>query len=317
MNLLDIYKELNTEEKCLTFLEHMRWPDGVKCLSCESLRITRIIAKGKLNKKSGKRSPDRELYQCNECRFQFTATTGTVYHDTHLPLCKWFLAIALITESKKGISANQLARALGVQYRTAWYLAHRIRKAMVDTNAPKLKGIVEIDETYIGGKQRGHRSKLKNKDVVIGVRERGGPIRFVQTPDNKADTVYQVIPDHVAKDAEAIMTDESPIYNFQTTQFRNVRHERIKHKEKIYVRGDVHTNTVESAFSLFKRGLTGAFHKVSLKHLQRYLNEFSFRFNNRKDANLFGLTVRRMALAGNLPYAKLVEENAFTPFVRP
>jgi transposase-like protein len=316
MNLLDIYKELNTEEKCLTFLEHMRWPDGVKCLSCESLRITRITAKGKLNKKSGKRSPDRELYQCNECRFQFTATTGTVYHDTHLPLCKWFLAIALITESKKGISANQLSRALGVQYRTAWYLAHRIRKSMAEANPPKLSGIVEVDETYIGGKQRGHRSKLKNKDVVIGVRERGGPVRLVQTPDNKADTVYQVIADHVAKDAQAIMTDESPIYNFESTQFRNVRHERIKHKDKIYVRGDVHTNTVESAFSLFKRGLTGAFHAVSLKHLQRYLNEFSFRFNNRKDANLFGLTVRRMALAGNLPYAKLVEENAFTPFVR-
>src|SRR5579872_4306347 len=317
MNLLDIYKELNTEAKCLTFLEHMRWPDGVKCLSCESLRITRITAKGKLNKKTGHRSPDRELYQCNECRFQFTATTGTVYHDTHLPLSKWFLAIALITESKKGMSANQLARSLGVQYRTAWYLAHRIRKAMIDANPPKLSGIVEIDETYIGGKQRGHRSKLKNKDVVIGVRERGGPIRFVQTPDNKADTVYQVIADHVAKDAKAIMTDESTIYNFKETQFRNVRHERIRHKDKIYVRGDVHTNTVESAFSLFKRGLTGAFHKVSLKHLQRYLNEFSYRFNNRKDANLFGMTVRRMALAGNLPYAKLVEENAFTPFVRP
>jgi len=317
MNLLDIYKELNTEEKCLTFLEHMRWPDGVKCLSCESLRITRITSKGKTNKKTGRTGPDRQLYQCNECRFQFTATTGTVYHDTHLPLSKWFLAIALITESKKGISANQLSRALGVQYRTAWYLAHRIRKAMVDANRPKLKGIVEIDETYIGGKQRGHRSKLKNKDVVIGVRERGGDLRLVQTPDNKADTVYQVIAENVAKYAQGIMTDESTIYNFQTTQFHKVPHERIRHRDKIYVRGDVHTNTVESAFSLFKRGLTGAFHKVSLKHLQRYLNEFSFRFNNRKAADLFGMTVRRMALAGNLPYAKLVEENAFTPFVRP
>jgi len=317
MNLLDIYKELNTEAKCLAFLEHMRWPDGVKCLSCESLRITRITAKGKLNKKSGKRSPDRELYQCNECRFQFTATTGTVYHDTHLPLSQWFLAIALITESKKGISANQLARALGVQYRTAWYLAHRIRKAMVEANAPKLKGTVEIDETYIGGKHRGHKGKMKSKDVVIGVRERGGDLRLVQTPDNKAETVYQVIADHVDKDVQKIMTDESPIYNFETTYLHKVPHDRIKHKDKIYVRGDVHTNTVESAFSLFKRGLTGAFHKVSLKHLQRYLNEFSFRFNNRKAADLFGMTVRRMALAGSLPYATLIEENAFTPFIRP
>jgi len=145
MNLLDIYKELNTEQKCLTFLEHMRWPEGVTCLSCNSNRVSHIVSKGKTNKKTGKVGPDRHLLQCNECRFQFSATTGTVYHDTHLPLGKWFLAIALITESKKGISANQLSRALGVQYRTAWYLAHRIRKAMVDANQPKLKGIVEVD----------------------------------------------------------------------------------------------------------------------------------------------------------------------------
>ena len=157
MNLLDVYKELNTEAKCLAFLEHMRWPGGVKCVACESLRISNIVTKGKRNRKTGKVGPDRHLYQCNDCRFQFTATTGTVYHDTHLPLHKWFLAIALITESKKGISANQLARALKVQYRTAWYLAHRIRKAMIVPDQPKLKGTVEIDETYIGGRQRGRR----------------------------------------------------------------------------------------------------------------------------------------------------------------
>jgi transposase-like protein len=188
MNLLDVYKELNTEEKCLAFLECMRWPDGVRCLACESPKITRITTKGKLNKKSGKRSPDRELYQCNDCRFQFTVTTGTVYHDTHLPLSKWFIAIALITESKKGISANQLARALGVQYRTAWHLAHRIRKAMIEANPPKLTGVVEIDETYVGGKQRGHRSKLKNKDVVMGIRERGGDLRLINFPSRSKNT---------------------------------------------------------------------------------------------------------------------------------
>jgi transposase-like protein len=318
MNLLDIYKELNTEEKCLTFLEHMRWPDGVKCIACESPRITRITTKGKTNKKTGKVGPDRKLYQCNECRFQFTATTGTVYHDTHLPLAKWFLAIALISESKKGISANQLSRALGVQYRTAWHLAHRIRKAMVESDPPKLKGIVEVDETYIGGKIRGRKNKLKNKEVVVGVRERGGDLRLVHTVDNSSQSLYEVIAEHVDKDAEAIMTDELPAYDvLKLSQFHDVRRGRIRHKSKIYVQGDVHTNTVESAFSLFKRGITGAFHKVSLKHLQRYLNEFSYRFNNRKSANLFGLMVRRLAVAGNLPYAKLVEEHAFTPFVRP
>lgn len=319
MNLLDVHKELNTEAKCIAFLEHMRWPNGVKCVSCESLRITPIIAKGKLNKKTGRRSPDRELYQCNECRFQFTATTGTVYHDTHLPLTQWFLAIALITESKKGISAAQLSRALGVQYRTAWYLAHRIRKAMIDANPPKLTGVVEVDETYIGGKQRGHKGKLKAKDVVMGIRERGGDLRLIQIEDNTSDCLSAQIKEHVSPQVKQVMTDEWRAYPAAMigAGIHGSKHETIKHKEKIYVRGEVYTNTVESAFSLFKRGLTGAFHKVSLKHLQRYLNEFSFRFNNRKSPDLFGLTVRRMALAGNLPYAKLIEENAFTPFIRP
>jgi transposase-like protein len=149
------------------------------------------------------------------------------------------------------------------------------------------------------------------------VRERGGPVRFVQTPDNKADTIYQVIADNVSKDAQAIMTDENPAYNFKLTQFKDVRHGRIRHKDKIYVRGDVHTNTVESAFSLFKRGLNGAFHKVSLKHLQRYLEEFAYRFNNRKAPDLFGMTVARLAKISGMTYSKLIEENAFTQFVRP
>ena len=319
MNLLDIYKELNTETKCLNFLEHMRWPDGVKCLACDSDRITRITAKGKTNRKTGNVGPDRKLYQCNECRFQFTATTGTVYHDTHLPLSKWFLAIALITESKKGISANQLSRALGVQYRTAWHLAHRIRKAMVDANPPKLTGIVEVDETYIGGKQKGNYRKHLNKEVVMGIRERGGDLRLIHIENSTSEKLSEQIKAHVDPKVKMVVTDELQAYPsaMMGAGIHGSKHETIRHKDHVYVRGNVYTNTVESAFSLFKRGLTGAFHKVSLKHLQRYLNEFSFRFNNRKDANLFGLTVRRMALAGNLPYAKLIEETAFTPFVRP
>jgi transposase-like protein len=319
MNLLDVYKELNTEEKCLTFLEHMRWPKGVKCLSCESLRISQIISKGKLNKKSGKRSPDRELFQCNDCRFQFTATTGTVYHDTHLPLHKWFLAIALITESKKGISANQLKRALGVQYRTAWYLAHRIRKAMAEAKPSKLNGVVEVDETYIGGKQKGSKGKLRNKEVVMGIRERGGDLRLIHVENNDADTLSREIKEHIDPKVKMVVTDEWSGYPSAMigAGIHGSKHETILHKDHVYVRGDIYTNTVESAFSLFKRGVMGAFHKVSLKHLQRYLNEFSFRFNNRKSADLFGMTVQRLALAGNLPYAKLVEETAFTPFIRP
>ena len=319
MNLLDVFKELNTEAKCLAFLEHMRWPDGVKCLACESQRITRITAKGKLNKKTNRRSPDRELYQCNECRKQFTATDGTVYHDTHLPLSKWFLAIALITESKKGISANQLKRALSVQYRTAWYLAHRIRKAMVEANPSKLGGTVEVDETYIGGKHRGNRGKFLNKEVVMGVRQRGGDLRLIHIEAPTVQNLGQQIKEHVDPKVETVVTDEWQAYPAAMIMagIHSRKHKTIRHRDKVYVMGDVHTNTVESASSLFKRGVTGAFHKVSLKHLQRYLNEFSFRFNNRKSPDLFGMTVQRMALAGNLPYATLIEENAFTPFITP
>lgn len=318
MNLLDVHKELNTEAKCLAFLEHMRWPDGVKCLACNSTEISAITAKGKLNKKTGRRSPDRHLYQCNECRFQFTATTGTVYHDTHLPLTTWFLAIALITESKKGMSANQLKRALGVQYRTAWYLAHRIRKAMVETNQPKLKGVVEVDETYVGGKQRGRLRRFLNKEVVMGIRERGGDVRYIHIESPNVENLGDQIKEHIDPTVKMVVTDEWQAYPAAMIRagIHGSKHETIRHRDKIYVRGEIHTNTVESAFSLFKRGIVGAFHKISLKHLQRYLNEFSWRFNNRKNPDLFGLAVRRMALAGNLTYAQLIEENAFTPFVR-
>jgi transposase-like protein len=299
----------------------MRWPEGVKCLACESLRISRIVSKGKTNKKTGKVGPDRNLYQCNDCRLQFTATKGTIFHDTHLPLPQWFLAIALITESKKGISANQLSRALGVQYRTAWHLAHRIRKAMVEANPPKLTGIVEVDETYVGGRYRGHNRRQgvkKDKEVVMGIRERGGDLRMIHIEAPTSANLGEQIKQHVDPSVKMVVTDEYNAYPGAMigAGIHGSKHETIKHKAKIYVRGNVHTNTVESAFSLFKRGLTGAFHQVSLKHLQRYLNEFSFRFNNRETANLFGMTVARMAKSSGLTYAKLVEENAFTPFVR-
>jgi hypothetical protein len=315
MKLIDVTKAFQSDEQCLAYFENRRWPDGVRCVTCgskEISRITRKVTKNTENKRA-------QLYQCLEptCKQQFSATTGTIFHDSHLPISKWYMAIALLVDAKKSMSALQLSRHLGVNYRTAWYLAHRIREAMVDADAPKLTGVVEVDETYIGGKQRGHKSKRKNKDIVIGVRERGGQVRFVHTADASTDTIYEVMAKHVSKDAEAIMTDENPAYNFRLTQFRNVRHARIKHKDRVYVKGDVHTNTVESAFSLLKRGLIGSFHQVSIKHLQRYLNEFGYRFNRREDADIFEQTVSRMAAGKALPYRKLVERNAFTPFVRP
>lgn len=313
MKLIDVTKAFQSDEQCLAYLEASRWPDGVRCPTCGAKEISRIT---RVSKSKNVRT---QLYQCLEktCKGQFSATEGTIFHKSHLPLNKWFMAIALLVDAKKSMSALQLSRHLDCNYRTAWYLAHRIREAMVDANAPKLTGVVEMDETYIGGKQRGHKNKKRNKDVVIGIRERGGQVRLVHTKDATADTLYTVAAQHISKNAEAIMTDENPAYNFRMTQFQRVRHARIKHRDRVYVKGDVHTNTVESAFSLLKRGLIGSFHQVSIKHLQRYLNEFGYRFNRREDADLFEQTVGRMAGIKPMPYVKLVEETAFTPFVRP
>jgi hypothetical protein len=227
------------------------------------------------------------------------------------------MAIALMVDAKKGMSALQLSRHLKVNYRTAWYLCHRIREAMLDPDGLKLTGTVEIDETYIGGKQKGHKRKRLNKDVVLGMRQRGGPLRLVHVKDNKAGTLYEAIAQHVdATGTKAIMTDDAGAYNFRITKFRNAKHSKIRHSRGEYVKGEVHTNTVENSFSLLKRAVIGTYHQLSIKHLQRYLNEFSYRFNRREDAELFENTVMRMAGAKPMPYAKLIEENAFTPFVR-
>jgi hypothetical protein len=312
MKLIDVPKAFATDEQCLAYLEAMRWPNGVRCTVCGAKEVSRITRKSKT------KNVRAQVYQCLEktCKSQFSATNGTIFHDSHLPLSKWFTAIALLVDAKKGMSALQLSRHLGCNYRTAWYLAHRIREAMDEPEGLKLTGTVEIDETYIGGKQRGHRRKLKNKDVVLGIRQRGGPLKLVQVRDNKAGTLYEAIAQSVDKGADRIMTDDAKWYDFRLTQFRNVKHSKIRHSAGEYVRGDVHTNTVESAFSLLKRAVIGTYHQLSIKHLQRYLDEFGYRFNRREDADIFEQTVSRMAGVAPMPYSKLVEQNAFTPFVR-
>jgi hypothetical protein len=316
VKLIEVTKAFATEEQCLAYLEAKRWPNGVRCLTCGSKDISRITRKVS-NKTDNKRA---QLYQCLEptCKQQFSATTGTIFNGSHLSLDKWYMAIALIVDAKKGMSALQLQRHLKVNYRTAWYLAHRIRQAMNDPDGLKLTGTVEIDETYIGGKQRGNKRKRLNKDVVLGIRQRGGPLRLVHVKDSKQGTLYDVIAQHVdSANTKAIMTDDAGAYNFRLTKFHNIPHSKIRHSRREYVKGDVHTNTVENSFSLLKRAVIGTYHQLSIKHLQRYLNEFSYRFNRREDAELFENTVMLMAGAKPMPYSKLVEENAFTPFVRP
>jgi transposase-like protein len=228
---------------------------------------------------------------------------GTIFHDTHLPLWKWFLATYLICESRKGMSANQLKRMLKVTYKTAWYLSHRIRAAMMETSPKKLRGTVEIDETYIVGKPRKNRAR-PDKQVVIGIRQRNGDLRLIHAEDAKSDTVRNIINESIGGHVEVIITNESAIYPFALSSMQNKIHKTINHSREC-VHGDVHTNTVESAFSLLKRGIFGTWHKVSAKHLPAYLDEMCFRFNNRKNKYLFRDTMLKLIESPNLEYKQL------------
>src|SRR5581483_3384579 len=209
---------------------------------------------------------------------------------------KWFLAVYVMGESKKGVSANQLKRMLGVSYKTAWYLCHRIRAAMHDESAPMLHGIVEADETYVGGKATGFISKREasrhrydNKTVVLGAVERGGEVRLRVAKDSSAKSIKGFLKDVVHDDAEAIYTDSHRSY--RGIADHNTRHEFVDHSRDEWVRGVVHTNTVESVWSLFDRSVIGAYHKLSVKHLPAYLDEAAFRWNNRSNPYLFRDTI--------------------------
>ncbi|MFL5896062.1 MAG: IS1595 family transposase [Thermoleophilaceae bacterium] len=297
MNLVKLVEDFGSEDKCRAFLRDLRWPDGVRCPRCDSDSVS-VIA-------------DRNQWDCNGCRYQFSVTAGTLFHDSHLPLWKWFLAIYLVCESKKGISANQLKRTLAVSYKTAWYLCHRIRAAMGDDDAPLLKGIVEADETYVGGKATGFadrreaaRGRRLNKSVVLGAIERGGELRTRVVDDASRKTIHAFLKENVADEAKAIYTDS--FRSYRGIADADTRHEWVNHSADEWVRGDVHTNTVESAWSLFERAVMGSYHRLSKKHLQAYLDEFTFRFNNRENPFLFRDTLLALLVDEPLPYKKLV-----------
>jgi transposase-like protein len=297
MNLPQLIEEFGSEQKCRDYLEELRWPLGVECIRCQSKKISRL--------------KKREQYECNECRYQFSVRVGTLFHDSHLPLWKWFLAVYLMVESKKGISANQLKRMLHVSYKTAWYLCHRIRSAM-EQEEELLRGIVEADETYVGGKATGFRNRreaargrLDNKSIVLGAIERGGKVRLRVVPDAEGHTVKAFIADVVHDDAKAIYTDSHRSY--RGISDHNTRHEYVNHAADEWVRGDVHTNTVESVWSLFDRAVIGSYHKLSKKHLPAYLDEFAFRFNNRNNPYLFRDTIIVLVRGDALSYRELVD----------
>lgn len=296
MNLGELNGHFSDEEKCREFLVRLRWPEGVICPRCKSKTISRLYTQGK--------------FECSDCEHQFSVTSGTIFHDSHLPLETWFMAVLLLVEAKKGISACQIQRTLGIgSYKTAWYLCHRIRAAMNEVNKAMLDGTVEMDETYVGGKNkgRGRVARMDNKEIVIGIRQRNGDLRLFHAQDVKAGTLAQYIRENVSEDVDVIMTDDFSSYPFAMKRagVESTKHRAINHSGKVYVVGDVHTNTVENAFSLLKRGIVGTWHKISAKHLAAYLDEMVFRFNRRKHSDLFVDTLRHMVTAPVLTFEKL------------
>ena len=293
MNLITLMDKFNCDDTCREALEKIRWPHGPACIRCGLIGVPELPAGG--------------IYQCSSCSYQFSVTAGTIMHDSHLPLRKWFIAIYLMCVSKKGISAHQLHRTLGIAYRTAWYLCHRIREAMGNDpfDGPTLVGVVEVDETLVGGKAKGRGRAYKgNKTWVAGAIQRGGKIRLERIPNVKRHTLHEFIGRTVKDEAEAIYTDE--LKSYLGIADDNTRHETVNHSAEQWVIGDVHTNSIEGVWSLFKRSIIGTFHKMSVKHMDRYLEELEWRHNNRDNPHIFPDTLRRIMNTGNLTYRTLV-----------
>lgn len=268
------------EDKARAWLEARLWPEGPVCPKCGVVNEATLL-KGKSHRPG--------LYQCNACREPFTVTVGTLYERSHVPLHKWLAATHLMMASKKGMSALQISRMIGVTYKTSWFLCHRIRESLREPNPGPLGGegkVVEADETYVGGKEK-NRSKSKRigsqaaretKEPVVALVERGGRVRSFHVPDVNARNLRNVLVSQINA-ASHLMTDSHRAYPAIGEEF--AAHSMVNHSIDEYVRGDASTNTVESYFAILKRGVVGTFHHVSAQHLKRYVGEFDYRYNTR------------------------------------
>ena len=261
------------ETKAREWLEAQIWPDGPVCPHCGSWEPTAL--KGKAHRPG--------LYQCNDCRQQFTATVGTLFERSKIPLSKWLMATYLLSASKKGMSTRQLSRMLGVSVKSTWFMMHRIREAMRESKPGALGGsnkVVEADETWMGGKAKNRAFKEpRPKEPVVALVERDGSVRSFHVEAVNARTLRPILVTQIDR-ASFLMTDESNVYTKTGKEFSG--HGTVNHSIKEYVRGKFYyTNTVENYFSILKRGITGNYQWVSAKHLKRYLGEFDFRYNTR------------------------------------
>lgn len=285
LTLADIKRDYESEDACKALLRDMRWPDGVvKCPRCGNDKVYTLRHK-------------RFHWQCRICQkngYRFSVITKTIFENTNYPLSTWFEVIYLMSQSKKGMSALQLHRMIGSgSYKTAWYMCQRIRAAMRDKDFPQLMGQVEVDETYIGGKdknrhwdKRQHRRGGWDKTPVIGAISRKGNVVCQMIERADVPTMNKFVAEAVSKDVSLVSTDEHSGYQY-LKPWQGLPHETVGHRHGEYVRGEVHTNNMESFWSLLKRGIIGTYHNVSKTYLPLYLAEFQFRFNNRKNPDIF------------------------------
>jgi len=275
-SILDFQKEFSTDEKCREYLEQQRWNGTPACPFCGSINVHRF--------------PNGKIFKCREkqCRNKFSVTVGTIYENTKIPLTKWFLATYILSVHSKGISSLQLATWLGVTQKTAWHLNHRIRVMLTDKAPELLDGIVEVDETYVGGSLKNIHAKKKealrgldNKTMVFGAIQRNGKLRTKVIPQTNIENISKAIEEFVAPDS-FMVSDEQHAYNKVGEKYN---HRKVNHREKEYVRKEdilIHTNNIEGYWNILKKQIDGIHHSVSPKHLQRYCNESPFRFNHKE-----------------------------------
>ena len=271
ISTFELFKLFPDEETARLYLESRIWPNGVRCPVCsaEQDRIT---------------TRKTAYYRCNDCKEDFTVRTGTIFERSHIPLHKWIYAMYLLVTARKGISSLQLSKEIGITQKSAWFMLHRLREACGGKNLKKLRGIVEVDETYIGGKEGNKHESRKlhmgrggvGKAIVVGLRERGGSVVARHVSDADAANLHAEIYKHV-EIGSTVNTDEAPVYADLGTLFFD--HQTVNHSVGEFVRHQAGVNGIESVWAVLKRGLHGVYHQVSPKHLDRYVKEFTFRLN--------------------------------------
>lgn len=301
-NLAELTTYFPDDQSCREYLELMRWNGKPVCPHCSNEQVYKFT--------------DGKSYKCKACRKKFIVTVGTIFEDTHVGLRKWFIAIYIFTSHKKGISSVQLGKDVGITQKSAWHLLHRIRHAFGTAEPAVLEGEVEIDETYIGGKAKNMHKKERAKKIqgrgasgktaVLGLVERNGRVYAKPVANTDTKTLQGIVRERVEEGSQ-VFTDEFPAYRGLEGDYA---HDTINHSAGNYVDGNIHTNTIESHWSLLKRGIYGIYHQVSTQHLHRYCTEFGYRYNSRKSTEVDRFDSALTFCDGRLMYKTLIGKDS-------